>query len=514
MSRGVRRLLGLVRIRSVGCAVMTCLGGLAGLAGPAGALQVRWHSGGPIDSAPLTGLACPSASLCVAVDSAGRVLASVAPTVEASWHAADVDGANVFSGLSCPSTSLCVAVDRAGNVVTSTDPAGGAAGWTAAKVTGGQPLSGVSCASTRVCAAIGATVLVSSDPGAGPGAWRDTGVGRGSYYETLHYGYGPLGDAPPTGISCVAKPLFCVVVNDAGGAFMSQDPIGGASTWAANGPTSAEDFAVSCTDGGLCVTACPLGVTAGPGECPSASGGYEAGVVVTWNALSASSPATAATVAPDNLTRLWCVSRTLCFATDAAAPPGLFSSNRAEGNLYASTNPVGDGSAWSQIYTDPAGIAGVACPLIACVAVDGAGRLLVGRRPASAAEIRRALLRKIIPRQATIDHLLQAGGYAFSFDAFAPGRLSISWQTSSPRANSTTISRLAATFSRIGPHNVLIKLTRQGKRYLHAGKRLRVIATASYAPPGNPPITAQAVFTIRRSSSRFAAGRLPGRLGG
>ena len=44
-----------------------------------------------------------------------------------AWKEAHVDGSNFLTGVSCPSSSLCVAVDRSGNVVTSTNPAGGAA---------------------------------------------------------------------------------------------------------------------------------------------------------------------------------------------------------------------------------------------------------------------------------------------------------------------------------------------------------------------------------------------------
>lgn len=44
-------------------------------------------------------------------------------------------------------------------------------------------------------------------------AWTDVGVGGGIYYECLHYGdTSPSCDAPPTGISCVSRPLVCVSV--------------------------------------------------------------------------------------------------------------------------------------------------------------------------------------------------------------------------------------------------------------------------------------------------------------
>ena len=54
----------------------------------------------------------------------------------AAWTATDIDSRfstgllGGMSGVSCPSTSLCVAVDPNGNVLTSTRPSGGARAWT------------------------------------------------------------------------------------------------------------------------------------------------------------------------------------------------------------------------------------------------------------------------------------------------------------------------------------------------------------------------------------------------
>jgi hypothetical protein len=59
----------------------------------------------------ITGLACPSANRCVAIDQAGHVLTSTDPTAgAAAWRVVDVDPNGLVS-LSCPSVALCVAVD-------------------------------------------------------------------------------------------------------------------------------------------------------------------------------------------------------------------------------------------------------------------------------------------------------------------------------------------------------------------------------------------------------------------
>ncbi|MGA2321332.1 MAG: hypothetical protein ABSG95_11430 [Solirubrobacteraceae bacterium] len=111
----------------------------------------------------VTALACPSVKLCVAVDSAGRVLTSSDPTRDRPWSVADVDprvvtqpglqaspgtpvgpGSPSLSGtpavpptvvdasltaVSCPSRKFCTAVDDFGTIAYSTYPTGGARAW-------------------------------------------------------------------------------------------------------------------------------------------------------------------------------------------------------------------------------------------------------------------------------------------------------------------------------------------------------------------------------------------------
>lgn len=145
----------------------------------------------------LTGISCPSASLCVGVDSGGNVLTSTDPAGgQDAWTIAHVDDASNsaaqvsgLTGVSCPSVSLCVAVDGGGDVVTSTAPVGGAGGWTVFHADNGiefecyhyggsgpscQPvLVGVSCASGSLCVAVddAGNVISSTAPGSGSSAW-------------------------------------------------------------------------------------------------------------------------------------------------------------------------------------------------------------------------------------------------------------------------------------------------------------------------------------------------------
>ncbi len=93
----------------------------------------------------LDGIACPSASLCLAVGTAGALDVSTNPASGAWTHTTIDDGRQLLNSIACPSASLCVAVDSTGHVVSSTDPTGGASAWTPALIDGDP------CADTTPC---------------------------------------------------------------------------------------------------------------------------------------------------------------------------------------------------------------------------------------------------------------------------------------------------------------------------------------------------------------------------
>jgi hypothetical protein len=110
-----------------------------------GSVRLSWSAARLIDrgsaggsGVSLTGVSCPSVSLCVATDQAGDVVTSTAPTSVARWKVAHVDRGHgwqpTLDGISCPSLALCVTVDDAGDVMTSTAPTAGAAYWKVASV--------------------------------------------------------------------------------------------------------------------------------------------------------------------------------------------------------------------------------------------------------------------------------------------------------------------------------------------------------------------------------------------
>lgn len=194
-----------------------------------------------VTGTPIEGVACPSSSLCAAVDDNGEMLSSRDPTGDASaWSAANVDGPNSLLAISCPSSSLCVATDDAGNVVTSIDPAGGSAAWTAAAADPGNALTAVSCPSANLCVAAddAGNLITSTNPTGGSSSWQTVTVDGANLL---------------FGISCPTITL-CVAVDDAGNVITSTNPSGGAVAWtvAAADPGNALT-AVSCPTASDCV---------------------------------------------------------------------------------------------------------------------------------------------------------------------------------------------------------------------------------------------------------------------
>jgi hypothetical protein len=460
---------------------------------------MAWHRIRALDRVALTGLSCPSAGLCVAVDDGGDVLVSRSPADGSSaWSSAHVDRANL-SAISCPSTSLCVAVDRSGNVLTSTDPAAGGDTWQIASLGRGLQLTSVSCASVSLCVAGDITALVSRDPTGGPSAWDDAGAGGGLYYECQHYGdTSPSCNAPLTAASCLPAPAQCVTFNDAGGFGVSTDPAGGSGAWSTTDATAGELLGGACLSHALCVGVCPLGVTAGSGNCQG-SGGYESGSVLTWDPLSHQALTSYTTLSSDNLTGVWCASGGPCFTTDGVAPPGLFSSTNGpgRGELLVSTDPAAARGAWTGVYRDPSGITSIVCPSILCLGVDAAGNLLAGDRPGRTAQINtamHALLAAVARRRVAIDgkHLLQA---TFGVNAPANGTVQITWLTT--RRGHTIVAAARANVVEGITRHLKLRLSRRGPQLLHAERHPSVLAVVQFTEPDGTTVTERRRVQLR-----------------
>jgi hypothetical protein len=162
-----------------------------------------------VSELPGTAVSCPSVTFCA---SAGdqRVATSTNPTGGAgAWSTVEIDRLHTLRGVSCPTASLCVAVDDAGNALTSTNPGGGAAAWGTAPIDPGHALNAITCPSAGLCVAVDSAgnVLSSTDPGAPTAAWSLAHVDAAS----------GIGGAPVqlTGVSCPSE-TFCALADDAG----------------------------------------------------------------------------------------------------------------------------------------------------------------------------------------------------------------------------------------------------------------------------------------------------------
>jgi hypothetical protein len=133
----------------------------------------------PLNAVLLSAISCPSASLCVAVDSAGQVLTTTNPTGgEQAWtrnllESGSPDG---LVDVSCPSVSLCVAVDDFANVFRSTDPTSGNT-WVSSQAPGGDGLNAVTCPAVTLCVfgdVLSGGLYTLTQPGAGLARLRRT----------------------------------------------------------------------------------------------------------------------------------------------------------------------------------------------------------------------------------------------------------------------------------------------------------------------------------------------------
>jgi hypothetical protein len=246
------------------CVGADAMGNLLGSSDPTGGAPA-WSISNPV-AAPYTNIygaiACASAAVCVA--GAYRALATT--TSSGGWQDVEFPAINTITGVSCPSTSLCVAtydagtITPTGGVLTSTNPTGGAAAWTATTLN--QSLNGVSCPTTTLCVATvedpnAGVVLTSTDPTGGAGAWSSTNTGL---------------DLTLQAVSCASTTLC--VAGSAGDTVFSSDPAGGTGAW------NVDDAGRGGVVQGV---SCPLSTS----TCFSVGGtGLSVGTVVPAHALS------------------------------------------------------------------------------------------------------------------------------------------------------------------------------------------------------------------------------------
>jgi len=270
----------------------------------------------------LRAVSCPSIVLCVAVGNSGAIVSSTNPSGGAgAWSSATLPQAYDLSAVSCPTVSLCAAIDReSGRVFASANPTGGAGAWSVVFADPGGvftgPYSAVSCPSSSLCVAAGEVMLTSVTPSI-PDSWKVTAPNR----------------APVTGVSCPSASL-CVAADLFGTILSSTNPTGGAGAWHAatvlgsgKVPSSFSPTlgAVSCASVSLCTVAvndASPGLLNSIGECGSARclpRLNDGGVFVSTTPTGAGSAWSRIKLdTPNSISGLSCPSVSLCAAVDEA----------------------------------------------------------------------------------------------------------------------------------------------------------------------------------------------------
>jgi hypothetical protein len=465
---------------------------LLGAVSASAALVPGWTQGPRLDPAVPTGLACPSASLCVGVDASGDLLVTKDPTAAApAWTGAALDPGGSLSGVSCPSTALCVAIDLAGRVLTSVDPAAGVASWNTGPVGSDGPssLASVSCPTVSLCVAVGGQdVAFSDDPAAGAASWTVMpDVDQRIDYECGKYDEAPgaCPAVPFASVSCPSASL-CAAIDAEGGGTTSIDP-GSTNGWPmlAGLDDANNEGPIVCPSIGLCLTQCAAGF--GEGACPGST--YGAGEIVTSDPTG---PAGSRyqTISPDPLSGLWCASIS-CYAA------------ASNGTLLASSDPSDPDAWWQHVLTlTPASanetIDALACPTSTlCLALTSDGQLVSGPTPATRAEVLTALRTTLRPDATeTLRQLARFDGYRQTVHAIVPGRLTIT--VSDPRSG-VIVARAAQSFRHPTTTTIKIALTSRGRRLPHNDTSMRFNVRGVFAASGTSAVTATERLTILTS---------------
>jgi hypothetical protein len=317
------------------------------------------NDGGGFDSvACAPTVAATKALFCIAGDVRGDIFETVHPAQAASqWHRRYIDPKTAITGISCPSAQLCVAVDASGRVLHSTDPIGGIAAWskpvsvdTAALAGGGTAgLAAIDCPTTTFCLAVdnaaNGQVAYTTNPTGPASAWTLTTVGSGVLLDS---------------VSCASTTL-CVI----GGtnAYFATDPTGGATGWKATAALSSGSSVIAslaCNTTKLC-----LGVGYGDSGV-GLSVGSSAPTTTTWSqALIGSDPPAQSAEIADSVA---CPERNFCVAVDGAS--NAYTSSAPVRGDWSLARPLKKNSQST--------VSQVACNTAICVEVDNRGTVTYG----------------------------------------------------------------------------------------------------------------------------------------
>jgi hypothetical protein len=351
----------------------------------------------------LTGMACPSSSLCVAVDSRGETISSVDPgEASANWDAKPVDPNTICNesggecsaaplvAVSCPTVLFCAAVDEAGYVLWSTEPTGGAGSWHSTRIAlpykrGSFYLRGISCPSQSLCVALGTvgSVIVSTDPTGGPDSWHAMTVDTVACPAGSRCNIDGSGPLPlMTALACASVSL-CVAGDFNGSVVVATDPLG-AWSYANIDPNTTELIgepvgspppqaaleSLSCPSTSLCLAGDQVGGIFALREPTNPTS--------TWTTVR---EATGGPIEPViTISQISCPSTSRCVAVGASPFAG-------RSPWVAVSDSPGTPGTWARESYEPVACAGsetcaltgVVCPSeILCIASDYGGQVIVG----------------------------------------------------------------------------------------------------------------------------------------
>jgi photosystem II stability/assembly factor-like uncharacterized protein len=320
------------RAAATAAAIVAACSALAALAAPPAiaASQLSW-SGIATGGGALSGISCPSESLCVAVDASGSVLRTLNPSAATPAWSTVSKPSGSLSAISCASPALCVAVGGH-QAFTSTD---GGTSWSSASIAK-STLTSVSCPASNLCVAVDESGRVYATGVSGAERWPEAEIDIGNRLQS---------------VSC-ASASSCVAVDTAGQAFGSERP--GAGAWSRRRIDASALSAVSCAPSGPCVA-----VDSEGNALSSVNAGSSGS---TWSSTPSGAAGPASAIS--------CAASGLCVGV-----AGHFA--------FASDNPSATVPAWNRASPDLGmTLSGISClPGGLCVAVDTSGRALSGRVP-------------------------------------------------------------------------------------------------------------------------------------
>jgi hypothetical protein len=178
------------------CLAVAAKGRILKSTNPGGGASAWEEIGTPGGSGDLDAVSCVDREtfLCLAGNAGGNVLATTTPAAAtADWSEANGGSSVQITGISCPLASRCAAVDNNGDVLVSSEPGGAGGSWSSSNLipyTVPQhplpPLNALfsaSCPTLTLCVLVGASgrIFTNTDPFAAapaPGGGKPAGKGK------------------------------------------------------------------------------------------------------------------------------------------------------------------------------------------------------------------------------------------------------------------------------------------------------------------------------------------------